>query len=466
MSKILVVDDEQSICWGITKVATMLGHEAEVAASAEEGLRLAQTSKPDVLVLDVRLPGIDGITAVEQFRQVLGDVPIIIITAFGDMQTAVRAVRSGAFEYLLKPFDVAEIRAAIERALRTSPVAENTAETAAPAAGDEPQLVGQTPVMQELFKQIALVAATDTSVLLQGESGAGKELVARAIHQHSASADRPFVAVNVAALSPTVAESELFGHVAGAYTGAQRGRDGLLVQANGGTLFLDEVADIPLPIQVKLLRAVEQGEVLPVGADQPVKTRFRIIGASHQNLKQRVQEGEFRHDLYFRLCAFEIVIPPLRQRADDIPLLVQHFASHLAPTPRAFAEETLAELARRPWHGNVRELRNAIEHAHVVARSGLVMPEHLPPAQPSFQATGDGNHEQQLTEASRARADELLSDPALAGDVYNRFLSEVERPLLNRAMDRFSGEYAPAARALGLHRTTLKKKLEEYEVPE
>lgn len=464
MSKILVVDDEQSICWGITKVATMLGHEAEVAASAEEGLRLAQNSKPDVLVLDVRLPGIDGITAVEQFREVLGDVPIIIMTAFGDMQTAVRAVRSGAFEYLLKPFDVAEIRAAIERALRTSPAAESINLT--PAMTDEPQLVGQTPIMQELFKQIALVAATDTSVLLRGESGAGKELVARAIHQHSASASGPFVAVNVAALSPTVAESELFGHVAGAYTGAQRTRDGLLVQANGGTLFLDEVADIPLPIQVKLLRALEQGEVLPVGADQPVKTRFRIVGASHQNLKQRVQEGEFRHDLYFRLCAFEIVIPPLRERADDIPLLVQYFASRLASTPRAFAEETLAELARRPWHGNVRELRNAIEHAHVVARSGVVMPEHLPPPQPSFLTTSDGNHEQQLTEASRARADELLSDPDIAGNVYNRFLAEVERPLLVRAMDRFSGEYAPAARALGLHRTTLKKKLEDYDVPE
>ncbi|WP_425396334.1 sigma-54-dependent transcriptional regulator [Aeoliella sp.] len=462
MSKILVVDDEQAICWGITKVATMLGHEAEVAASAEEGLRLAQSAKPDVLVLDVRLPGIDGITAVEQFREVLGDVPIIIITAFGDMQTAVRAVRSGAFEYLLKPFDVPEIRAAIERALRTTPAAA----TIAPATSNEPQLVGQTPTMQELFKQIALVAATDTSVLLRGESGSGKELVARAIHQHSASADRPFVAVNVAALSPTVAESELFGHVAGAYTGAQRARDGLLVQAGGGTLFLDEVADIPLPIQVKLLRALEQGEVLPVGADQPVKTRFRIIGASHQNLKQRVQEGEFRHDLYFRLCAFEIVIPPLRDRADDIPLLVQHFVSQLSSTPRAFAEETLAELARRPWHGNVRELRNAIEHAHVVARSGLVMPEHLPPPQPSFQSTGDGNHEQQLTEVSRARADELLSDPQLAGDVYNRFLNEVERPLLTRALDRFSGEYAPAARALGLHRTTLKKKLDDYDSPE
>jgi DNA-binding NtrC family response regulator len=464
MSKVLVVDDEQAICWGITKVATNLGHEVQGAASAEEGLRLAATFRPDLIVLDVRLPGIDGITAVEQFRVTAGDVPIIIITAFGDMETAVRAVRSGAFEYLLKPFDVADIRAAIVRALRETP-------TIAPIitpSSDPLQLVGHTPVMQELFKKIALVAATDTSVLVEGESGSGKELVARAIHQHSASAERPFVAVNVAALSPTLAESELFGHVAGAYTGAQRARDGLLVQANGGTLFLDEVADIPLPVQVKLLRAVEQGEVLPVGSDTPVKSRFRIIGASHRNLKERVHAGEFRHDLYFRLCAFEIVIPPLRDRAEDIPLLVHHFASRLAGSPRAFAEETLAELQRRPWHGNVRELRNAIEHAQVVARSGFVMPEHLPPPQPSFHGSGTtgGSHQQQLSQASYARAEELLSDPEAAGQVYSRLLAEVERPLLVRAMKRFSNEYAPAARALGLHRTTLKKKLDEYHLGE
>jgi two-component system, NtrC family, nitrogen regulation response regulator GlnG len=413
-----------------------------------------------VLVLDVRLPGMDGLTAIGKFRDAVGEIPIIVVTAFGDMDTAVRTVRSGVFDYLVKPFDVATIRATIQRALRepTATPFPSPSET-----GDQP-LVGQTTVMQQLFKQIALVAATDTNVLLQGESGVGKELVARAIHEHSAAAHAPFVAVHVAALNPTLAESELFGHTAGAFTGASRDRDGLLVQANGGTLFLDEVADIPLPLQVKLLRAVEEGEVLPVGADTPLKTRFRVIGASHQNLKDHVQAGVFRHDLYFRLCAFEIHIPPLRQRSADIPLLAMHFAARLAQSPRVLADETLAELQQRPWHGNVRELRNAIEHGLVVARSGVVMPDHLPPPQPCFHppAANERTHQQQLSDMSYRRAEELLDDPEATGSVYSRLLGEVERPLLDRAMKRFGNEYAPAARALGLHRTTLKKKLEEH----
>ena len=461
MPKLLVVDDEQAICWGITKVAQQLGCEVATAASAEEGLKLASQSPYNLVVLDVRLPGMDGLTAFEKFREILGPVPIIIITAFGDIDTAVRAVRSGAFEYLVKPFDLATIRSAIERALHDAPAppAEAASEPASPD-----KLIGQTPLMQELFKQIALVAATDTSVVLQGESGVGKELVARAIHRHSEAVDKPFVAVNVAALSPSLAESELFGHTEGSFTGASRARDGLLVQANGGTLFLDEVADIPLPLQVKLLRAVEEGEVLPVGADAPVKTRFRIIGASHKSLKNCVQAGEFRHDLYFRLAAFEITIPPLRERPDDIPLLARHFAARKPASPQTFSDQALAELRRRPWHGNVRELRNAVEHAQVVCRSGVLMAEHLPAPHPSLgDSTVATDTLAELTQISARRAEELLNDPELSGNVHSKLLSEVERPLLLRAMDHYANEYAPAARALGLHRTTLKKKLEEFE---
>ncbi|QDU53832.1 sigma-54-dependent transcriptional regulator [Aeoliella mucimassa] len=466
MPSILIVDDEQSICWGIAKLARQIGCEVGTAASAEEGLKLAAESPYDLVVLDVRLPGMDGLTAFEQFRKTLGQVPIIIITAFGDIDTAVRAVRSGAFEYLVKPFDLASIRSAIQRALEYTPPAEVPAAEAVPSSPDK--LIGQTPIMQELFKQIALVAATDTSVVLQGESGVGKEVVARAIHRHSIASDQPFVAVNIAALSPSLAESELFGHTAGAFTGASRARDGLLVQANGGTLFLDEVADIPLPLQVKLLRAVEEGEVLPVGADQPVQTRFRIIGASHQSLKQCVQSGTFRHDLYFRLAAFEITIPPLRERANDIPLLAQHFAARRPHAPQTFSDPAIVELRRRPWHGNVRELRNAVEHAQVVCRSGVITPEHLPTPHP---ALGDdtvttADVQTQLAELLFRRAEELLNDPEATGNVHSLLLSEVERPLLLRAMNHYANEYAPAARALGLHRTTLKKKLDDYEVSE
>ncbi len=460
MSKILVVDDEQAICWGIVKLGQSLGHSVETAASAEEGLRLARDLRPDLLVLDVRLPGMDGLTAMNEFRHCLGDAPMIIITAFGDLETAVKAVQGGAFEYVLKPFELREIRSVMERALHRVPRTDPLA-----ISNDGHQMVGSTPAMQTLFKRIALAADSDANVLVLGESGVGKELAARAVHQYSPRADKPFVAVNVAALSPHLAESELFGHVEGAFTGAAGERKGLLMQADEGTLFLDEVADIPLPLQVKLLRAIEQGEVLPVGSDTPVKTSFRVVAATHQDLLTRVRAGDFRQDLYFRLCAFEIAIPALRDRVEDIPLLACHFLSQFRSGALIFAEETFKELKQRPWHGNVRELRNAIEHACVVAREGAVLPRHLPEPQPCFDMAADfGARQPQLTEASSLRATELLNDPTAFGTVYNRFLDEVERPLLDHAMKHFDNECAPAARALGMHRTTLKKKLEQHKL--
>jgi two-component system nitrogen regulation response regulator GlnG len=290
----------------------------------------------------------------------------------------------------------------------------------------------------------------------------GKELAARAIHLHSAGGASRFVAVNMAALSPSLAESELFGHVDGAFTGASRSRGGLLAQAHGGTLFLDEIADIPLPLQVKLLRAIEEGQVIPVGADEPALASFRVISATHQDLRERVRRGRFRHDLYFRISGFEITIPPLRERVEDIPLLATHFASQVGNGLLALSEEAIAEMKRRPWHGNVRELRNAIEHAQVVARAGVVLPDHLPPVERDLAVSpewGVGTWFAGLADVSDRLATELLNDPEAAGSIYSRFLREVETPLLARTMDHFGHECAPAARALGLHRTTLKKKL-------
>jgi len=457
MAKVLIIDDEQAICWGVTQLCESMGHEVEAFASAEEGLRVAAESPPDLLILDVRLPGMDGLTALGHFRELLGGAPIILITAFGTLNTAVEAVRSGAVEYLLKPFSLEEARSAIERALRSPKKIERSA-----PAELHGEMVGTTPVMQTLFKRIALAAASDANVLVQGESGVGKELAARAIHSYSSRADSKLVTVNIAALSPSLAESELFGHVAGAYTGANHPREGLLAQANGGTLFLDEVADIPLPLQVKLLRALDQGEVLPVGADQHMPTEFRVIAATHQDLKALVKAGKFRHDLYFRICAFEVALPALRERRDDIPLLASHFASQLAGGPLSLAEETIAEIKKREWYGNVRELRNAIEHASVLARTGVVLPEHLPPAQPLL-SRSPGPQVESLAAASHSRSMELLNDPSVTGNVYDTLLKEVEGPMLINAMKQHDNEFAPAARALGLHRTTLKKKLEEHD---
>ena len=441
-------------------------------------------------MLDVRLPGMDGLTAIEHFRQRVGHVPIVVITAYGDLGTAVEAVRNGAFEYIVKPFDLQQMERVIVRALESI---QETGNAGRQTGGDGPPvehvggIVGRTPAMQEVFKRIALVAASDASVLLCGESGTGKELAARAVHRYSNRAEGPFVAVNVGSLSPTLAESELFGHVRGAFTGADESHTGLLVRADGGTLFLDEVADIPLPTQVKLLRALEHGEVLPVGSSETVKTDFRVISATHQSLEKNIKQGAFRHDLYFRLCGFQIDLPPLRDRTDDMAELAEHFlfqfsrengprgagfpachdesaGSKACPTPR-LSDEALAELKRRPWYGNVRELRNAVEHAAILARGGTIIPEHLPPPaeDPSaISPAGISNRESEITALLRQWAEAKLSDPAQANEVYAELLRLVEPPVLEAALEKHFGHCSQAARTLGLHRTTLKKKLDQH----
>ena len=411
-------------------------------------------------MLDVRLPGISGLEAMPRFRELLGGAPIVVITAYGELSTAVAAVRNGAFDYLIKPFDLQTAERAIRRALASS---RTLLETPPPSAAREESLVGVSPAIQEVFKRIALVAASDACVHLYGESGTGKELAARAIHRHSRRHEAPFVAVNIAALSPALAESELFGHVRGAFTGAVTHAAGCS-RRRGGTIFLDEVGDIPLPIQVKLLRALEQGEVLPVGSNQPVKSDFRLISATHQNLPEMVASGRFRHDLYFRLVTFEIKIPPLRERREDIRPLAEHFLSLLAETSTAaprLSPEALAELERLPWHGNVRELRNAIEHATILAPGGVIAAEHLPPPAPSA-TTAALVCEDALAALVRQWAEAQLASGSASGNLYGRLLGLVEPPLLQASMAHFQGQCATAARWLGLHRTTLRKKLQNY----
>jgi two-component system nitrogen regulation response regulator GlnG len=467
MARLLIIDDEPSICWGLERLARQLGHEPYTAGSAEQGLKLAREHGADVVLVDVRLPGKDGLEAIADLRGVLGELPIVVMTAYGDLGTAVEAVRRGSFEYVVKPFDLQQIERVIVRAL------ESREEQPRPQLSPPPEsidgLFGRSGAMQEVFKRIALAAASHACVLLHGESGVGKELVARAIHRYSRRASGPFVAVNVAALNPALAESELFGHVRGAFTGAESARTGLLVQADGGTLFLDEVADIPFPVQVKLLRALEHGEVTPVGSNTPQRTSFRLISASHQYLAEKVRAGEFRHDLYYRLCTFVIELPPLRQRGDDIEELAQYFVTQLASPQRRgtvrLSAEALQELRRRPWHGNVRELRNVVEHALIVGREGLILPEHLPAPLADFTsstATAADSPESQL----RSLLDRWTRQQLAAGEspqgLYEDFLRLVEPPLLAAALEAHRGQCASAARVLGIHRTTLKKKLDQY----
>ncbi len=341
MKKLLIIDDEQSITWGLTRLGQEMGLEVQSAASAESGLELAAAFLPDAIVLDVRLPGMSGLESMRQLHELTGDAPIIITTAYGDLETAVAAVATGGSEYVVKPFDTDQIQLVVQRAMSARTSSPKEAPRTAAVAG----FIGDSPAMQRVYNRIALAASGDVPVLLQGESGVGKELAARAIHRFSLRSAGPFVVVNLAALNPSLAESELFGHVRGAFTGADQARTGLLAAADGGTLFLDEVAEIPLPTQVKLLRVLEQGELAPVGSDATRRINFRLVCATHRDLPGMVRRGEFRHDLFFRITAFQIDIPPLRDRPEDLDALAEHFVAEFGGERRPSLSRACARSA-------------------------------------------------------------------------------------------------------------------------
>jgi len=461
MKHILIIDDEEAVCWALQRALEREGHSVATAASAEQAFALLDQRRPDVLVLDVRLPGMDGLTALGRFRQLVPNLPVIIVTAFGDLPTAVRAVEGGAFDYLAKPFDLQQAIECVQRALLHQPAPETTPEPNTHSGLEE--IVGRSPAMQNVFKRIALAAPRDVCVLITGESGTGKELVARAIHRYSARRDRPFLPVHVAALNPNLVESELFGHTRGAFTGATQARPGLLALADGGTVFLDELADIPLPVQVKLLRVLEHRELLPVGGTQPQPLDIRILTATHQDLMRCVAEGRFRQDLFFRLNVFPIVLPALRERTEDIEPLAEHFLRRFEPRALPLLPQTVRFLQALPWFGNVRELRNALEHAAIVARGGPLLPEHFPTFTVGLSHTSPAEQLAAMVRqwlAERVRA----NGPTPPNDLYAELLRCVEPALLAEVMKRVQGNRWLAAQWLGLNRATVRKKLALYDL--
>src|SRR5262245_33272247 len=475
MSSVLIVDDEPAICWAFREALSEDGHSVRVVPSGEEAIKLTDRGwRPDVVVMDVRLPGIDGLSAMRALRERIGTTPVVVITAFGSLETAVRAIEEGAFDYLIKPFDLDQAVEVLRRALSSTSGAGDAGEAAADATRSlQPNdtIVGSSPAMQQVFKQIALVAGAEVGVLITGESGTGKELVARAIHRHSRRRKGPFVPVCIPALNPGLIESELFGHVRGSFTGAAEDRTGLFELAAGGTLLLDEIADVPAALQVKLLRTIEQREIFAVGAALPRTIDVRILAATNRPLPELIAAREFREDLFFRLGVFQIHLPPLRDRREDIPALAEHFLRQIRPAqdtaPWRMPEELRAELCSRPWVGNVRELRNAIEHAAIVARGGEIRPEHLPPAAPKSAGAVIPAGERAREEVAGWTADEAArleagEDPQL----YERFLQLVEPPLLEAVLRHCSGNRAAAAHLLGLHRATLRQKMRRHGLSE
>jgi two-component system, NtrC family, nitrogen regulation response regulator GlnG len=462
MKQILIIDDEEVVCWSLQRALARQGHAVLTAGAAEQGLKLFAQHRPDVVILDVRLPGMDGLTALQRMHERAPDVPVVVITAFGNLPTAVKAMESGAFDYLTKPFDLDQALAAVQRALSRRPPAPPE-EVAALAAVEPEEIVGRSPAMQAVFKRIALVAPRDSCVLISGESGTGKELVARAIHRYSSRRDQPLLPVHVAALNPNLVESELFGHTRGAFTGAAQARTGLLSLADGGTVFLDELAEISLAVQVKLLRVLEHNEVLPVGANQPLPLNVRILTATNQDLARCVADGKFRHDLFFRLNVFQIALPPLRERPEDIEALAEHFLRRFDPRVLPLPALTLRFLQGQPWYGNVRELRNALEHAAILARGSPLLPEHFPRL---TTPTGAGSPTEQLASAVRLWLAERTrnSGSSPPSDLYLELLRCVEPPLLEEVMRRLQGNRWAAAQWLGLNRATVRKKLALYDL--
>ncbi|MFO1003603.1 MAG: sigma-54 dependent transcriptional regulator [Planctomycetaceae bacterium] len=463
MSHVLIVDDEPSICWALRECLSDEGFSVDVAGTAEQAFSLADQRAPDVIVMDVRLPGMDGMKAMRQLRDKSTAVPIIIMTAFGSLKTAVEAIDGGAFDYLTKPMDLDKAVAVVRQAVTTTSKAGPTV-----AEIDDALIVGSSPKMQEVFRRIALVAERDVPVLITGESGTGKDLVARAIHQHSRRKGS-FVPICIPALSESVIESELFGHSRAAFTGADKERSGLLELANGGTSFIDEIGDVSLNLQAKLLRVLETGELRPVGSNDCRMASFRLIAATHRSLEQRVSSGEFRGDLFFRLNVFRIEVPRLRDRLDDLPALVQRFLMNCPHGGRVLrmSDEALDELRKRPWHGNVRELRNVVESASVVCRGDTILPHHLSDPTPLLTlqtANRSADPMARLSSAIHEWSSAQLSIPsATVDDLYDRFLKAAEPALLGTALEHAGGQRGEAARILGIHRETLRDKLRRFE---
>ncbi|MEX0819764.1 MAG: sigma-54 dependent transcriptional regulator, partial [Pirellulaceae bacterium] len=462
-SVVLVVDDEPSICWGFTQLLEKQGHLVLSAASAEEGLQLARHHQPVMVLLDVRLPGQDGIAALTEFQQVTDGAPVIVMTAFGDLETAVQAVRKGASDYLTKPFRLQDAAKACEEALASYHASREVNTQKSPGVDQRGSaLIGRSPAMQQVFRKIALIAESELSVLITGQTGTGKELVASAIHRHSRRNKQAYLPIAPVALSPSLLESELFGHVKGAFTGANEERRGLFELADGGTVLLDEIGDLPLKIQVKLLRVLEQGQFNRVGDIRPRRCDVRVIAATNCDLHADAAKGSFRQDLLYRLSAVHIHLPPLSERLEDIPLLCEDFLLRMGyPAEHCAIDARLTEaLQKRPWQGNVRELRNAVEHAAVIARGRKLSIRDFPEPQRDLRPTAAASDSERLSQAIEHWTNaELQAGDESASDLHRLFLQAVE-PVFLRAVLRYTdGNRAAAAKRLGIDRGTLRERL-------
>jgi two-component system, NtrC family, response regulator AtoC len=459
-STILVADDDRTIRRNLVLLLRSEGYQTLEAADGDEALAKVAQDSPDAMLLDLKMPGRGGLDVLAALEPVLAELPVIVITALGGSAAAIEAMRRGAYDYLTKPFDLDEVVLTLKRALKQRDLArevkslrarngDDDGETSDQAASAEPELIGQSAAMREVYKSIGMAAATDAPVLILGESGTGKELVATALHRHSARSGGPFIRVNCGALPEGLVESELFGHERGAFTGADRQKPGRFERAAKGTVFLDEVGELPLSAQVKILRVLQQNEFERVGGTETLHTDARVISATHRDLSKEVAAGRFREDLYYRLNVARIVIPPLRDRPEDVELLAEHILRRVERkhgwNALSLSREALMAIRERPWPGNVRQLENTIARAVIAARGRTILPEHL-----------DADESTEI--AIPVTADAAGSMPLRA------LLAEVERRAIERALVACGGNRTKTAEKLGISRRQLFDKIREYDL--
>lgn len=452
-NKVWVVDDDQGMRWVVEQALEQANIPVQTFSLATDALKELSNSKPAVVISDIRMPETDGISFMQQIHQLHPELPVIIMTAHSDLDSAVQAYQGGAFEYLPKPFDMDEAVALVERALKT------VTQKIVDSSGVIPALVGSSIPMQEIFRNIGRLSRTSVSVLITGESGTGKELIANAVHDHSPRKDKPFIAINTAAIPNELLESELFGHEKGAFTGANARREGRFEQAHGGTLFLDEIGDMPMALQTRLLRVLAEGEFYRVGGNTPIKVDVRIISATNQNLLKQVEKNEFREDLYHRLNVYHIELPALRERKEDIQHLMEHHlqkaAEELDMPAKTLSDKAVEQLKNYTWPGNVRELVNLSQRLTISAPGQQIQSADL---KLENDKTSDNSDWKQHI---RTWAQQSLSKGEK--DLLQTIVPQVEKILLEEALIMSNGHKQNAAKLLGWGRNTLTRKLKELE---
>ncbi len=492
---VLIIDDDAEIRYSLQRVLSARDYAVQTASSGREGIEMARSDPPEVIFLDNRMEGMTGIETLQHLRSASPRTMVILMTAFGTTQTAIEAMKFGAFDYIVKPFNIRKVLDLAGRAVQARRELESASTGYAPLLNSEDYqegIVGESDAMREVFKRIGQVAASDVTVMITGESGTGKELVARCLWRHSLRQDRPFLAVNCAAIPENLIESELFGHEKGAFTGANVRHSGKFERCDGGTIFLDEIGDMALSTQTKILRAIQEGEIQRVGGSESISVDVRLIAATNRPLEQMVAEKSFREDLYYRLNVMRIALPPLRERAEDVPHLVDFILQRLGKERksrvRQISRDALAELRCYPWPGNVRELENVIQRCSVIAQGEAILPSDLPSeirahARSLDSVSGesvepspdDAGPALDLTVAAAVTGLEGSDAGALSLEeaydlIYRRvretcderILQKIEREMIARALNESGGNQVKTASLLGMTRATLRKRIDHY----